>query len=75
MDDDGWEYVEVGPPEVIWQGNEIILKKQKIRVKKEDTDQQIMKEVSLAYPFDCPDGLHYSHSIGLNQLILGFLHV
>lgn len=44
VDDDGWEYVEVGPPEVIWQGNEIILKKKKIRVKKEDTDQQIMKE-------------------------------
>lgn len=48
MDDDRWEYVEVGPPEVIWQGNEIILKKKKIRVKKEDTDHQIMKEVSLA---------------------------
>lgn len=44
VDDDGWEYVEVGPPEITWQGNEIILKKKKIRMKKEDTDQQIIEE-------------------------------
>ncbi|XP_057809213.1 zinc finger CCCH domain-containing protein 5 isoform X2 [Salvia miltiorrhiza] len=43
VDDDGWEYVEEGPSEIIWQGNEIIVKKKKIRVKKKD-DQQIMKE-------------------------------
>ncbi|KAL1534936.1 [pyruvate dehydrogenase (acetyl-transferring)] kinase [Salvia divinorum] len=44
VDDDGWEYVEEGPPEIIWRGNEIIVKKKKVRVKKKDTDQQIMKE-------------------------------
>ncbi|KAL3620787.1 hypothetical protein CASFOL_035699 [Castilleja foliolosa] len=38
-DEDGWEYVEEGPPEIIWQGNEIIVKKKKIRVKKKDADQ------------------------------------
>ncbi|KAH6814828.1 Zinc finger C-x8-C-x5-C-x3-H type family protein [Perilla frutescens var. frutescens] len=44
VDGDGWEYVEEGPPEIIWQGNEIIVKKKKIRVKKKDTDLQILKE-------------------------------
>ncbi|KAI3445550.1 hypothetical protein Pfo_002215 [Paulownia fortunei] len=42
--EDGWEYVEEGPPEIIWQGNEIIVKKKKIKVKKKDADQQITKE-------------------------------
>ncbi|KAK6159677.1 hypothetical protein DH2020_003058 [Rehmannia glutinosa] len=42
--EDGWEYVEEGPPEIIWQGNEIIVKKKKIRVKKKDAEQQITKE-------------------------------
>ncbi|KAH7866220.1 hypothetical protein Vadar_017279 [Vaccinium darrowii] len=42
--DDDWEYVEEGPPEIIWQGNEIIVKKKKVRVKKKDTDHQIKKE-------------------------------
>ncbi|RYR73222.1 hypothetical protein Ahy_A02g007568 isoform C [Arachis hypogaea] len=32
-DDDQWEYVEEGPPEIIWQGNEIILKRNKVRVR------------------------------------------
>lgn len=49
MEDDDWEYVEEGPSEIIWQGNEIIVKKKKIRVKKKDTDQQILKEVLLAF--------------------------
>ncbi|GMP63218.1 hypothetical protein CsSME_00024995 [Camellia sinensis var. sinensis] len=43
-DNDDWEYVEEGPPEIIWQGNEIIVKKKKVRVKKKDVDQQIKKE-------------------------------
>lgn len=43
-DDDEWEYVEEGPPEIIWQGNEIIVKKNKVRVKKKDTGQDIEKE-------------------------------
>lgn len=45
VDEDGWEYVEEGPPEIIWQGNEIIVKKKKVRVKKNNTDLQIAKEV------------------------------
>ncbi|PIN10555.1 hypothetical protein CDL12_16852 [Handroanthus impetiginosus] len=44
LDEDGWEYVEEGPPEIIWQGNEIIVKKKKIRVKRKDADLQIAKE-------------------------------
>lgn len=44
-DDDEWEYVEEGPPEIIWQGNEIIVKKNKVRVKKKDTSQDSEKEV------------------------------
>lgn len=35
-EDDDWEYVEEGPPEIIWKGNEIIVKKNKVRVKKRD---------------------------------------
>lgn len=38
--DDGedWEYIEEGPAEIIWQGNEIIVKKKKVRVPKKDVD-------------------------------------
>ncbi|GAB4848559.1 hypothetical protein Ancab_003265 [Ancistrocladus abbreviatus] len=39
-----WEYVEEGPAEIIWQGNEIIVRKKKVRVPKKDVDQQITKE-------------------------------
>lgn len=44
-DDDEWEYVEEGPPEIIWQGNEIIVKKNKVRVKKKLTNHHMEKEV------------------------------
>lgn len=43
-EDDDWEYAEEGPPEIIFQGNEIILKKNRIRVKKKDSDQHMRKE-------------------------------
>ncbi|KAL6517821.1 hypothetical protein OROMI_033522 [Orobanche minor] len=43
-DEDGWEYVQEGSPEIIWQENEIIVKKKKIRVKKKDADHQNTKE-------------------------------
>ncbi|KAI3503014.1 hypothetical protein L1887_31448 [Cichorium endivia] len=45
-EDDEWEYIEEGPPEIIWQGNEIIVKKNKVKVKKKDTitNQSIQKE-------------------------------
>ncbi|XP_057503210.1 zinc finger CCCH domain-containing protein 5-like [Actinidia eriantha] len=42
--DNDWEYIEEGPPEIIWQGNEIIVKKKKVRVKRKDADLQIKKE-------------------------------
>ncbi|KAL3515765.1 hypothetical protein ACH5RR_022667 [Cinchona calisaya] len=43
-DEEEWEYVEEGPPEIIWQGNEIIVKKNKVRVRKKDADEQKWKE-------------------------------
>ncbi|EEF34550.1 U2 snrnp auxiliary factor, small subunit, putative [Ricinus communis] len=42
-DDDDWEYVEEGPAEIIWQGNEIIVRKKKIP-KKKSADQQSRNE-------------------------------
>ncbi|XP_010688469.2 zinc finger CCCH domain-containing protein 5 isoform X2 [Beta vulgaris subsp. vulgaris] len=45
-DDDGWEYVEEGPAEIIWKGNEIIVKKKKIRVPKKTPDIQTEKQGS-----------------------------
>lgn len=46
---DEWEYVEEGPAEIIWQGNEIIVKKKKVRVAKKDVDRQFNREVLLYY--------------------------
>ncbi|KAA8536620.1 hypothetical protein F0562_029098 [Nyssa sinensis] len=43
-EDEDWEYVEEGPPEIIWQGNEIIVKKKRVRVKKKDVDLQTKRE-------------------------------
>lgn len=45
-EDDDWEYVEEGPAEIIWQGNEIIVKKKRVRVPKKDANQQTRQEVS-----------------------------
>ncbi|KAF3439319.1 hypothetical protein FNV43_RR17596 [Rhamnella rubrinervis] len=42
-EDDEWEYVEEGPAEIIWQGNEIIMKKKKVRVPKK-ADKLTIKE-------------------------------
>ncbi|KAI4329492.1 hypothetical protein MLD38_027877 [Melastoma candidum] len=38
-EDDEWEYVEEGPADIIWKGNEIIVKKKKVRVPKKDRDR------------------------------------
>ncbi|CAL1385178.1 unnamed protein product [Linum trigynum] len=38
--DSNWEYVEEGPAEIIWQGNEIIVKKKRVRVPKKNADAQ-----------------------------------
>ena len=46
MDDD-WEYVEEGPAEIIWQGNEIIVRKKKVRVPKGEANQKCKEEVKL----------------------------
>ncbi|XP_039061207.1 zinc finger CCCH domain-containing protein 5-like isoform X2 [Hibiscus syriacus] len=43
MDDD-WEYVEEGPAEIIWQGNEITIRKKKIRVPKGEANQKSKAE-------------------------------
>ncbi|KAA8545433.1 hypothetical protein F0562_020217 [Nyssa sinensis] len=43
-EDEDWEYVEEGPPEIIWQGNEIIVKKKRVRVRKKDVQQQTREE-------------------------------
>ncbi|KAK9033034.1 hypothetical protein V6N11_018072 [Hibiscus sabdariffa] len=42
--DDGWEYVEEGPAEIIWQGNEIIIRKKKVRVPKGEANQKSKAE-------------------------------
>ncbi|CAB4267677.1 unnamed protein product [Prunus armeniaca] len=41
---DDWDYIEEGPAEIIWQGNEIIVKKKRIKVPKRNTEQQSRKE-------------------------------
>lgn len=46
-EDDDWEYVEEGPAEIIWQGNEIIIRKKKVRVPKRDANHLSGKEVSV----------------------------
>ncbi|CAA0186764.1 unnamed protein product [Arabidopsis thaliana] len=46
-DEDGeYEYIEEGPPEIIFQGNEIILKKNKVRVPKKSVVQVDGNEIS-----------------------------
>lgn len=44
-EDGDWEYVEEGPAEIIWQRNEIIVKKKRVKVPKRNKDQQTRKEV------------------------------
>ncbi|KAJ6928199.1 hypothetical protein NC651_012029 [Populus alba x Populus x berolinensis] len=43
-EDDDWEYKEEGPAEIIWQENEIIVRKKKVRVPKKIADRQGTKE-------------------------------
>ncbi|KAI4387626.1 hypothetical protein MLD38_000046 [Melastoma candidum] len=45
-EDDDWEYVEEGPADIIWKGNEIIVKKKKVRVPKKDRDRPNTMEVA-----------------------------
>ncbi|KAF5733157.1 hypothetical protein HS088_TW17G00694 [Tripterygium wilfordii] len=45
-EDDDWEYAEEGPAEIIWLGNEIIVRKKKVKVPKKNADQRCWKEDS-----------------------------
>ncbi|CAN0913286.1 Zinc finger CCCH domain-containing protein 5 [Linum grandiflorum] len=45
-EDSNWEYVEEGPPEIIWQGNEIIVRKKKVRVPKKHPDVQMKEDAN-----------------------------
>lgn len=49
-EDEEWEYVEEGPPEIIWQGNEIIVKKNKVRVKKTSTNKMLDENRPISNP-------------------------
>lgn len=44
-DDGEWEYVEAGPAEIIWKGNEITVKKKTIKVPKANAQKGPKKEV------------------------------
>ncbi|XVF23135.1 hypothetical protein REPUB_Repub13aG0011700 [Reevesia pubescens] len=50
---DDWEYVEEGPAEIIWQGNEIIVRKKKVRVPKGEANRK-SKEVDDDRPTSNP---------------------
>jgi U2 small nuclear ribonucleoprotein auxiliary factor 35 kDa subunit-related protein len=44
-DNGDWEYVEAGPAEIIWKGNEIIVKKKTIKVPKATAQKGLKQEV------------------------------
>ena len=44
-EDGEWEYIEDGPAEIIWQGNEIIVKKKKVKVPKGVKEKPPIQEV------------------------------
>ncbi|XP_022714625.1 zinc finger CCCH domain-containing protein 5-like [Durio zibethinus] len=41
---DDWEYVEEGPAEIIWQGNEIFVRKKKVMVPKGEANEKSKEE-------------------------------
>lgn len=45
LENDEWDYVEDGPAEIIWKGNEIIVKKKRVKVAKGSADQKSDDEV------------------------------
>ena len=47
--DEEWDYVEDGPAEIIWQGNEITVKKKMIKVPKKAKDKPLCQEVKLLF--------------------------
>lgn len=48
-EDDEWDYIEEGPAEIIWQGNEIIVKKKRVRVAKGTANKMQSEAVSSSY--------------------------
>jgi hypothetical protein len=46
-EDSEWEYVEDGPAEIIWKGNEIIVKKKKVKVPKGSKEKLPVQEVTI----------------------------
>jgi len=48
-EDSEWEYVEDGPAEIIWKGNEIIVKKKKVKVPKGSKETLPVQEVTILY--------------------------
>ena len=48
-EDEEWDYVEDGPAEIIWQGNEITVKKKMVKVPKKAKDKQLSQEVKLLF--------------------------
>ncbi|KAL5993242.1 hypothetical protein ACLOJK_014165 [Asimina triloba] len=40
VEDDDWEYADEGPAEIIWQGNEIIVKKKRVKVARKNANQE-----------------------------------
>jgi hypothetical protein len=47
-EDSEWEYVEDGPAEIIWKGNEIIVKKKKVKVPKGSKEKLPVQEVTIS---------------------------
>jgi hypothetical protein len=56
-EDGEWEYVEDGPAEIIWQGNEIIVKKKKVKVPKGLKEKQPTQEVAILLFISSVDSL------------------
>lgn len=48
-EDDEWEYVEDGPAEIIWEGNEITVKKKMVKVPKKAKENQPIQQVQLLW--------------------------
>ena len=62
-EDGEWEYIEDGPAEIIWQGNEIIVKKKKVKVPKGGKEKPPIQEVMVLFPHKV-SGVPYGCSMG-----------
>jgi len=63
-EDGEWEYIEDGPAEIIWQGNEIIVKKKKVKVPKGVKEKPPIQEVMVLFPHNKVSGVPYGCSMG-----------